>query len=364
MSKKKSVKRSTPASLKREVDQLDKELATLLQQRADLIKAATQLEAEGTAVDCLVDDDQRIEQLAEKSRGSLPPDELRTIFREIFSGCRTVAARLKVAFLGPEYSYSHQAAIERFGQSAELVPVATIPAVFEEVSRGTCQFGLVPVENSSDGRVTDTLDMFARQPLKICGEVQLRIHHCLLSKCDRSAIREVYSKPQALSQCRNWLAKHLPQARVCEITSTAAAAQLATQQEGVAAIASRAAGVNYGLNFAAENIEDNPRNVTRFAVIGNESGKKTGDDKTAMMFQTEHKPGALADAMNIFKRNRLNLTWIESFPVSGGDQEYLFFVEMEGHESEMKIRRAIASLEKKTIRFEVLGSFRKMTPTD
>lgn len=364
MSKKKSAKRPTPTSLKRDVDQIDKELAILLQQRAELIKAATELEAADNTVDGLIDDDQRIEALADKSRGVLPADEIRTIFREIFSGCRTVAARLKVAFLGPEYSYSHQAAIERFGQSAELVPVATIAAVFEEVSRGTCQFGLVPVENSSDGRVTDTLDMFARQPLKICGEVQLRIHHCLLAKCERSKIREVHSKPQAISQCRNWLAKHLPQARVCEITSTAAAAQLASQQEGVAAIASRAAGVNYGLNFAAENIEDNPRNVTRFAVIGNESGKKTGDDKTAIMFQTEHKPGALADAMNIFKRNRLNLTWIESFPVSGGDQEYLFFVEVEGHESDMKIRRAIAALEKKTIRFEVLGSFRKMTPTD
>ncbi|EAQ77408.1 prephenate dehydratase [Blastopirellula marina] len=364
MSKKKSVKRPTPTALQREVDQLDRELAALIQQRADLIQVATELKAAGNTVDGLIDDDQRIESLAQKSRGALPPQEIRSIFREIFSGCRNVAARLKVAFLGPEYSYSHQAAIERFGQSAELVPVATIAAVFEEISRGTCQFGLVPVENSSDGRVTDTLDMFAKQPLKICGEVQLRIHHCLLAKCDRAAIREVYSKPQALSQCRNWLAKHLPQARVCEITSTAAAAQLATQQAGVAAIASRAAGVNYGLNFAAENIEDNPRNVTRFAVIGNESGKKTGDDKTAMMFQTEHKPGALADAMNIFKRNRLNLTWIESFPVSGGDQEYLFFVEMEGHESELKIRRTIAALEKKTIRFEVLGSFRKMTPTD
>lgn len=364
MSKKKSAKRPTPTSLKRDVDQIDKELAILLQQRAELIKSVNELDAAENTVDGLVDDDQRIETLAAKSRGVLPPDELRTIFREIFSGCRTVASRLKVAFLGPEYSYSHQAAIERFGQSAELVPVATIAAVFEEVSRGTCQFGLVPVENSSDGRVTDTLDMFARQPLKICGEVQLRIHHCLLAKCERSKIREVHSKPQAISQCRNWLAKHLPQARVCEITSTAAAAQLASQQDGVAAIASRAAGVNYGLNFAAENIEDNPRNVTRFAVIGNESGKKTGDDKTAIMFQTEHKPGALADAMNIFKRNRLNLTWIESFPVSGGDQEYLFFVEVEGHESEMKIRRAIAALEKKTIRFEVLGSFRKMTPTD
>ena len=208
---------------------------------------------------------------------------MRAIFRELLSGTRALAKTLRVAYLGPTYSYSHLAAIERFGNSAELVPVATIAAVFEELSRKHVDFGLVPIENSTDGRVADTLDMFTRLPVRICGEVQLRIHHYLLGKCARGEIKEVYSKPQALSQCRDWLAKHLPLARPVEMTSTAAAAQLAAEKPGAAAIASLQAGVNYGLNVLAEKIEDNANNITRFAVIGDHEAtphraRQDGDD--------------------------------------------------------------------------------------
>ena len=177
-------------------------------------------------------------------------------------------------------------------------------------------------------------------------------------------MREVYSKPQALSQCRNWLAKHLPAARTIEVTSTSTAAQLAGEKPGAAAIASLQAGIHYGLEVLAEDIEDNPTNTTRFAVIGDHVPPRTGNDRTAMLFQVEHRPGALADAMMIFKRNKLNLTWIESFPIPGSNRGYLFFVEMEGHETDAQLRRAVATLKKKALRLEILGSFPATTPVE
>jgi chorismate mutase/prephenate dehydratase len=221
---------------------------------------------------------------------------------------------------------------------------------------------LVPIENSTDGRIVDTLDMFVRLPVRICGEVQMRIHHNLLGNGSRGEVREVYSKPQAISQCREWLAKHLPEARTVPVTSTAAAAQRAASDRQVAAIASRQAGTNYGLRVLAKHIEDNPDNLTRFAIIGPESGQRTGNDKTSLMFELTHQPGSLADSMVIFKRNRLNLTWIESFPKPGSKQEYLFFVELEGHYKDLRVRRAITALTKKTVRMEILGSYAKTAP--
>ena len=269
---------------------------------------------------------------------------------------------LHVAFLGPLYSYSHLAAIHRFGQSVHFAPVGTIAAVFEEVNRGQSDFGLVPIENSTDGRVADTLDMFTKLPVRICGEVELEIHHALLAKCPRTEVKEVYSRPQALSQCRNWLAKHLPAARTVEVTSTSTAAQLANEKPGAAAIASLQAGVHYGLNVLAEQIEDNTTNMTRFAVIGDHSASRTGNDRTALMLQIEHRPGSLVEALTVFKRNRLNMVWIESFPIPGSKRAYLFFVELEGHASDLRMRRAIATLEQKTLRLEILGSFPATQP--
>jgi chorismate mutase/prephenate dehydratase len=300
--------------------------------------------------------------VAAANSGPLSATALQNVFRELIGACRDLETRLRVAYLGPEFTYSHLAAIHRFGQSAELVPVASIPAVFEEVSQGQSDFGLVPMENSTDGRVTDTLDMFTKIPLPICGEVPLRIHHCLLGRGPRSEVRQVLSKPQALSQCRNWLARHLPQAQLLEVASTADAAQRAGADPSIAAVASRQAGVNFNLDILAANIEDVEGNLTRFAVIGHQPSPKSGDDKTSLMFEVEHKPGALADAMGIFKRNRLNLTWIESFPVPGTNGRYLFFVELLGHNSELMVRKAIRSLERKALRFEVLGSYARTDP--
>ncbi len=344
---------------------MDAEILEAINRRAELLGQLAGLQPPEACLR-LVDKDFRENPawVGRHNTGPLPDRTVRAVFREMLSGCRNLLKKLRVAHLGPLYSYSHLAAVQRFGQSVELVPVGTIAAVFEEVDRGHAELGLVPIENSTDGRIADTLDVFTRVPVRICGEVELPIHHTLLAKCARDGIREVYSKPQALSQSRNWLAKHLPSARAVEVTSTSMAAELASEKPGAAAIASRQAGVHFGLNVLAERIEDNPDNSTRFSIIGKESAEKTGKDKTAIMFQLENRAGALAESLNIFKRARVNLTWIESLPIPGSDRAYLFFVEMEGHETDLPVRRATASLAKKTLQLKTLGSFPVVPPVE
>jgi chorismate mutase/prephenate dehydratase len=348
-----------PEALLAKIGRLDEDLIRLAEERARLVvEAARQDPSQAEALCAPTFDTESQERLASVAgEVALPPTCVQALLREVASGCRRLIREPRIAFLGPLYSFSHLAAIHRFGQSVQLVPVGSIAAVFEEVHRKQSDFGLAPIENSTDGRVADTLDMFTRMRVRICGEVELRIHHSLLGKCQRTDVREVYSKPQALSQCRNWLAKHLPSARTIEVTSTSTAAQLASEKPGAAAIASVQAGVRYGLDVLAENIEDNPFNTTRFAVIGDHPSPKTGNDRTAVLFQMEHRPGTLADAMMIFKRAKLNLTWIESFPLPGPERGYLFFVEMEAHETDARFRRAMAALGRKALRLEILGSF-------
>ncbi|MCI0638838.1 MAG: prephenate dehydratase [Gemmataceae bacterium] len=299
-----------------------------------------------------------LENVLAANKGPLDPATVRAIYREIMSGSRALQKVLKVAYLGPEYSYSHLAAVERFGQNIEYMRVGSIASVFEEVNRSHVDFGVVPLENSTDGGVTDTLDMFMRLPqLKICAEVRLKIHHNLLANCEQEMIRRVYSKPQALAQCRNWLSKNLPHADLKDVSSTAVAAQLAQQEPGAAAVASRQAAVKYGLRILFPDIEDYPHNETRFAVIGNQETSRTGKDKTALMFRVPHNPGSLVEALEVFKQNKLNLTWIESFPAKTGKQEYMFFVDFEGHVEDPKVKRALTALEKHAIELAVLGSF-------
>ncbi|MBN2217978.1 MAG: prephenate dehydratase [Pirellulales bacterium] len=349
---------SETAKLHKQLCKIDAAILDAVNDRAKLVRqiAGNPASMEGSR---LVERDFQENPAWVKRHNRGPLDDLTVVavFREILSGCRHLLRPRRVAHLGPQYSYSHLAAIQHFGQTVELVPVGTIAAVFEEVDRGHADVGLVPIENSTDGRVADTLDMFTRLPARICGEVELPIHHALLAKCSRGEVREVYSKPQAISQCRNWLAKHLPGARAVEVTSTSTAAELAAEKPGAAAIASLQAGIRYGLDVLAQQIEDNASNVTRFAVIGKEPAQRTGNDKTAIMFQLENRAGALAEALNIFKRSRVNLTWIESFPIPGTDRAYLFFVEMEGHENDLTIRRATAALARKAVRIKTLGSF-------
>lgn len=358
MSKKKAPKGISPTELKRKTDAIDRDLVKLLNERTSLAeqryRAASQT---GDAAHAATEDRETLGRLVEQSKGPLTERALKSVYQEILSTARALVKRSRTAYLGPMYSYSHLAAIEHFGQGTELIPVGTIKAVFEELFRGQVEYGLVPIENSTDGRIVDTLDMFARMPVRICGEVQLKVHHNLLAKCLRSEIQEVYSKPQALSQCRDWLAKHLPQARLVEMTSTTAAAQLAADKMYAAAIASSQAGKSYGLTIVDANIEDNKNNLTRFAIIGGGETKRTGKDKTAIMFELHHRPGALADAMNVFKRNRLNMTWIESFPMPGAKSEYIFFVEFEGHQGETRIAKSLQQLRARTVKMDVLGSY-------
>jgi chorismate mutase / prephenate dehydratase len=350
----------SPAELRASLARADRDLLTQINARATLAQALCAAESEGLPVFTPGRDDATIETAIAQNKGPLSADSVRSVFREVLSGSRQLSKPLRVAFLGPFYTYSHLATLHRFGESVELVPVGSIAAVFEEVNRQQADYGLVPIENSTDGRIADTLDTFTRLRVRICGEVQLRIRHALMSRSRRSEVVEVYSKSQPFSQCRNWLAKHLPAARLVEVTSTTAAVQVAVEKPGTAAIASREAATHYGLDVLAEGIEDNPDNITRFAVIGADAAPRSGHDKTAVMFQIAHRPGSLAEAITLFKRNRLNLTWIESFPIARG--EYLFFVEFDGHETDLKVRRALAALGKKAQRLEVLGSCPQTQP--
>ncbi|MFT7641361.1 MAG: chorismate mutase/prephenate dehydratase, partial [Pirellulaceae bacterium] len=333
----------TKSQLAKTLQSTDNEIVALVNERAQLVQQLAEMTA-------IIDDDslmnlagcpQAIEKLIQSNSGPLSESCIRAVLREVVSGSRALIRPLRIAFLGPKYSFSYLAALERFGECVDFEPVTSIAAVFEEIERGNSQFGLVPIENSTDGRITDTLHMFASKPQRICGEVQLRIHHNLLADCRRDEVTEVHSKPQALSQCRSWLSKHLPQARWVETASTTAAAETAAKSKGAAAIASKPAGDHYGLKLLAGSIEDNPDNITRFAVIGEHQAGSSGNDKTSLMFELAHQPGALADAMNLFKRNQLNLTWIESFPMRGATNEYVFFVELEGHQTDPEVAKAV-----------------------
>jgi chorismate mutase/prephenate dehydratase len=372
--------RRTPtlAGLRTEIDGVDKEivrrlneiasrwneLVTVLNHRAEIATRIGQVKhQQGLEIWSPAREEDVLAKALAASRGPLPPETLRLIFRELMSGSRALQRTLRVAFLGPKYSYSHLAAVAKFGAAVEHVPVGSIAAVFEEVNRRHVQFGIVPMENSTDGRIADTLDMFVRYSgqLKIRAEVRLRVHHCLLGKGEWAMIQRVYSKAQALSQCRNWLGKNLPQARLHEVVSTAAAAELAQREEIGAAIASRAASEAYGLKVLAENIEDQPHNVTRFAVIAEQAEDRTGHDKTTLILHLPNKAGALARALDAFEKHKVNMTWIESFPKNDNppdsDPSYLFFIDVEGHSTDKLVQQALEAVRKRCERIEILGSY-------
>src|SRR5436190_1671159 len=348
-------------SLRSSIDKLDIQILKLINERADVAAEIGQIKNEhGAEVFSPGREEEVLRNVLEANKGPLDEITVRAVFRELVSGSRALQKVLKVAYLGPEYSYSHLAAVERFGQAVEFMRVGSISSVFEVVNRGQVDFGVVPLENSTDGGVSDTLDMFMRLPqLKISAEVRLKIHHNLLANCEQEMIRRVYSKPQALAQCRNWLSKNLPHADLKDVSSTAVAAQLAQQEPGAAAVASRQAAVKYGLRMLFTDIEDYPHNETRFAVSGHQEAARSGADKTALMFKVPHHPGSLVEALDVFKSNKLNLTWIESFPAKteAAKPEYMFFVDFEGHVEDPKVKRALTALETHCEQLVVLGSF-------
>ena len=339
--------------------EIDAEILRLMELRAELTVSALEDPAKEAETNGN-DGGNGIENGNTRSRRKkmLLADECKeSVLHDIRSLCDSLVRPKNVAFLGPLFSFTHQAALKFFGSGAHFSPVSTIGSVFEEVERGQCDFGIVPVENSTDGRVVDALETFTHSKVQICGEVDLPIHHTLMGLCGRSEIQVVLSKPQALSQCRHWLAKHLPGVRMEETASTAAAAQIAKETPNAAAIASILAAKAYGLNVLVPEVEDSRFNVTRFVVLGKEDAPKTPRSKTMLMFELPHEVGALADAMMIFKKNRVNLPWIESFPIQNEPGRYIFFVDMEGHRSQMKIRRTLAALERKHAKIVVLGSY-------
>jgi chorismate mutase/prephenate dehydratase len=350
-------------SLRGEIDRLDRELVNLLNRRAEIAARIGKVKNDqGLEVWSAAREEEVIAQALAASQGPLPAETLRIIFRELMSGSRSLQRAIRVACLGPKYSYSHLAAVAKFGEAVEHVPVGSIAAVFEEVNRRHVQFGLVPLENSTDGRVADTLDMFIKLPnLKIRAEVRLRVHHCLLGRCEWGQIRRVYSKAQALSQCRHWLGKNVPQAAKVEVVSTARAAELAQNEEYAAAVASRAAASAYRLNVLAENIEDQPHNVTRFAVIAERPGERTGRDKTTLMIRLPNEAGSLARTIAPFEKLGVNMTWIESFPVPDGtrdrDPSYLFFIDVDGYVDDPPVQKALDLVRRRCERLDILGSY-------
>lgn len=361
---KKAVPARDAGSFPEKLARIDHELLRLAEQRIELVRRwELECQADSNQPDSMLSIWQQqtrsfeaIKELAPDSR--LSPSLASELLRTMVGVTQySLEQPTPVAYLGPMYSYSYLAASQYFSTAARLSPVSTIAAVFEEIVRHQAEYGVVPIENSTDGRIVDTFTMFSTVSVRICGEVLLPIHHCLLGRCERGEIREVYSKPQALSQCRQWLSQHLTDVRLIEINSTTAAARLAAEKPGVAAVASIEAGMHYGLNVIQKNIEDNPHNLTRFAVIGNRSPDPTGNDKTSIMFQVPHRSGALAKAMQTFSKAKLNLTWIESFPIPGKSNEYVFFIEFEGHQKEKPAASAIAELGKQAIRLDILGSY-------
>jgi chorismate mutase/prephenate dehydratase len=348
--------------LRTRIDKLDLQILDVINKRANLAAEIGRLKNDqGEEIFNPAREEevlQNVLQVNEKNKGPLPPETVRAVFREIMSASRALQKILKVAYLGPAYSFSHLAAVERFGQAVDFLCVDSIAAVFEEVNRGHADFGVVPIENSTDGRVADTLDMFIRMPsLVISAEVRLHIHHNLLANCDQQDIRRIYSKPQALSQCRNWLSKNVPHAMLREVSSTAVAAELAKSEPGAAAVASRQAAVRYGLRILCSDIEDSPYNETRFAVIGHQKCGRTGHDKTTAMFHIAHAAGSLVEALEVFKQAKMNLTWIESFPARTPKPEYIFFVEFEGHLEDPKVARALKALSDHCHEMTILGSY-------
>lgn len=345
--------------LRNKIDQIDAKIVNLLNARASLAKRIGHSKSRSNQEVYVPNREKEIlQRISELNRGPLPADAVRSVFREIISGCRSLEAPLKVAFFGAAATYSHLAAKEKFGASSELRATASIPEVFQEVSQGRASFGVVPIENSTEGVVAHTLDCLVESDLQICAEVYLDIHHHLLSKSGKAEdVRRIMSHPQALAQCRGWLTAHFPKITVEEVASTAHGAIAAANDGSIAAISSALAKEVYDLAAVASNIEDRSNNITRFLVIGNLLTKPCGDDKTSLVFSAKDKPGVLFQMLQPFARSRINLSKIESRPIKNKPWEYLFFLDLMGHRQQPAVKKAMAELEKNCVFLKILGSY-------
>jgi chorismate mutase/prephenate dehydratase len=304
---------------------------------------------------------QIIERLSERNEGPFPGDAIRPVFSEIISACLSLERPLKVAFLGPEATFTHMAARTRFGLSARYVPAPTIGGVFAEVERGIADLGVVPIENSTEGVVNSTLDVLMESELLIAAEIVLPISHCLLSRSGTlEGVTKIYSHPQALAQCRGWLAENLPSAAAIEVASTALAARLAKDDPVAAAVASELAGRLYDLKVARGNIEDETHNVTRFLVLGKEPTAPSGRDKTSIMLSVKDHPGVLYRVLEPLARRGVNLTRIESRPSRRRAWDYVFFLDVDGHRADRALSDALVELSPLAAQLRVLDSYPRL----
>jgi chorismate mutase/prephenate dehydratase len=347
------------AGLRGQIDRIDDDILELLNRRAAVVKEVGRLKAEETKEFYVPGRERAIyERLTGSNPGPFPDEGVRRVFREIISASLSLEQPMKVAFLGPPATFTHQAALQQFGFSAQLVAQKSIPAVFEEVLRGRVPYGVVPVENSNEGVVSHTLDMFMRSDLQINAEILLEIQHDLLSLSGRMEdVRKVVSHPQALAQCRQWLEENLPDIPRFDVASTALAAQMAAEDGEVAAVAGEIAASLYGLMTVKQKIEDNPNNFTRFLVIGSKVPEPTGRDKTSIMFSVKDQPGILHHMLAPFSRRNINLSKIESRPMKRKAWEYVFFLDIEGHIEDPPIRAAIEELRGCCEELRMLGSY-------
>ncbi|MDR2436852.1 MAG: prephenate dehydratase [Endomicrobium sp.] len=347
---------------RRSIDKVDKEIAKLLDKRGKL--ALNVAKAKSSKNFCLGDmvyyvpsREKEVLKNITSSKSVLGQEALKNIYIEIISACRNLEAPTKVSFLGPWATFSHQAAIKNFGSCGYFLPAATPLDVLSEVESGRSDFGVVPIENSNEGSVNITLDMLVETEIKICAEVSLKIEQCFLVKNPKAKVLRIYSHTHAFAQCRNWMTQYYPDAQLVPVSSTAEAAKKVVKEDFSAAIASQVAAKIYNLYILEKGIQDSKENFTRFFVIGKVPTRPSGKDKTSLVFIVKDKVGALYEVLEIFSKNNVNLTKIESRPTKKKAWEYMFFVDFNGHVKDQNIVRAIKSLESKSIFVKSLGSY-------
>jgi chorismate mutase/prephenate dehydratase len=346
------------SNLRHKVDRLDDQLVRLLEQRSNVAREIGRLKRQdGQSVFAPAREAALFRRLEGKLRGGMDMESLRAIYREILSSARQIQGGARVAYLGPEASYCHQAARERFGATTELVPCPSIAEIFSAVDRGEVDSGVVPMENSGEGAVGATQEGLLTTGSWVCGEIYLPIRHALLAGNATGPVRVLYSHPQALAQCRHWLASHLPGVKLVEVASTADGARRASREKGAAAIASPWAAKVYRLHTRHRDVQDRPGNSTRFLILGQDAVPATGKDKTSLFFTLPHRAGALHRALGVLAAKKLNLLKVESRPAPGKPWEYVFFVDVRGHLDQPAFRNALLRLQKETQVLQILGSY-------
>ncbi|ALA56790.1 prephenate dehydratase [Nitrospira moscoviensis] len=346
---------------RKEIDRIDDEILRLLNERSKSVIEIGKLKKERDAGANLHTPGREaaiIERLTKQNTGPFPTDAIQSVYREIMSASLSLEGPQKVAYLGPRATFTHMACMQKFGSSAQYVPVHSIKDVFSEVERGRANFGVVPIENTTEGVVNHTLDMFIDSNLLIYGEVLQEVSHHLLSTSGLlDDVKKIYSHPHAIAQCRNWLETNLPHVPVSEVASTARAAELCMDEPSSAAIASELAGQLYGLKVVKARIEDNLNNFTRFLVLSQKPPERTGKDKTSLMLSVKDKVGALYDLLRPFASHGLNMTKIESRPSRRKAWEYIFFVDVEGHIEEERVKKAVEEVTPRCLFLKILGSY-------